>query len=138
MRDQAAGLAAIKTDCSNGQTEALDALVVKVRQNRSLFPNDEAVFKLLYLAVKNIEKKWTMPIRDWKQALQQFAIMLEGECRYLKPLTGYLHKKSETFPAQVSNSVSFFWHKMWLRFKCRLSASSPACFAIFCASRSLR
>jgi hypothetical protein len=38
----------------------------------------EAVFKLLYLALKNIEKKWTMPIREWKQALQQFAIVFEG------------------------------------------------------------
>jgi hypothetical protein len=50
----------------------------KVIKNRSLFPNDEAVYKLLYLALKNIEKKWTMPIRDWKQALQQFAIVFEG------------------------------------------------------------
>ena len=36
------------------------------------------VFKLLYLALKNIEKKWTMPIREWKRALQQFAIVFEG------------------------------------------------------------
>jgi putative transposase len=42
------------------------------------FPNNEAVFKLLYLALKNIEKKWTMLIREWKQALQQFAIVFEG------------------------------------------------------------
>jgi transposase-like protein len=41
-------------------------------------PKDEAVFKLLYLALKNIEKKWTMPIREWKRALQQFAIVFEG------------------------------------------------------------
>src|SRR5262245_53748479 len=47
-------------------------------KNRSLFPNDEADFKLLYLALKNIEKKWTMPIRKWEQALQQFAIVFEG------------------------------------------------------------
>jgi len=33
---------------------------------------------LLYLALKNIEKKWTMPIREWKGALQQFAIVFEG------------------------------------------------------------
>jgi transposase-like protein len=39
---------------------------------------DEAVFKLLYLALKNLEKKWTMPIKDWKQALHQFAIVFEG------------------------------------------------------------
>jgi transposase-like protein len=33
-------------------------------KNRSLFPNDEAVFKLLYRALKNMEKKWMMPIGD--------------------------------------------------------------------------
>ena len=36
------------------------------------------LFELLYLALKNIEKKWTMPIRDWKLALPQFAIVFEG------------------------------------------------------------
>ena len=41
------------------------------------FPNDEAALKLMYLAVQNISKKWTMPIRNWKQALNQFAIMFE-------------------------------------------------------------
>jgi putative transposase len=50
----------------------------KIIKNGSLFPNDEAVFKLPYLALKNIEKKWTMPIREWKRAPQQFAIVFEG------------------------------------------------------------
>ena len=58
--------------------ESLNYSLRKIIKNRSLFPNDEAVFKLLYLALKNIEKKWTMPIRDWKQALHQFAIVFEG------------------------------------------------------------
>jgi len=58
--------------------ESLNYSLRKIIKNRSLFPNDEAVFKLLYLALKNIEKKWTMPIREWKQALQQFAIVFEG------------------------------------------------------------
>jgi len=38
----------------------------------------KAAFKLLYLALEHIAKKWTMPIRDWKAALQRFAI-LRGE-----------------------------------------------------------
>jgi len=46
----------------------------KVTKNRGVMPNDKAVYKLLYLATKNISKKWTMPIHDWKQALNQFAI----------------------------------------------------------------
>lgn len=58
--------------------ESLNYTLRKVIKNRSLFPNDEAVFKLLYLALRNIEKKWTMPIKDWKRALHQFAIVFEG------------------------------------------------------------
>ncbi len=58
--------------------ESLNYSLRKIIKNWSLFPNDEAVFKLLYLALKNIEKKWTMPIREWKRALQQFAIVFEG------------------------------------------------------------
>ncbi len=37
----------------------------KVTKNRALFPNDEAVFKLLYLALRNISRRWTMPIKNW-------------------------------------------------------------------------
>lgn len=47
----------------------------KVTRNRGAFPNDDAVFKLLYLALRNMEKKWTKPIREWKMALNQFAIL---------------------------------------------------------------
>ena len=50
----------------------------KVIKNRSLFPTDEAVFKLLYLALRNVARKWTMPIKDWPRALQMFAIIFEG------------------------------------------------------------
>jgi putative transposase len=50
----------------------------KLTKNRSLFPNDEAVFKLMYLGLKNISKRWTMPIKNWSGALNQFAILFEG------------------------------------------------------------
>ena len=39
---------------------------------------DNAMTKLLYLALRNIKKKWTMPIRDWGRALNQFAILFEN------------------------------------------------------------
>jgi putative transposase len=58
--------------------ESLNYSLRKIINSRSLFPNHEAVFKLLYLALKSIERKWTMPIREWKRALQQFAIVFEG------------------------------------------------------------
>ncbi len=47
-------------------------------QNRALFPNDEAVFRLLYLALRNISKRWTMPIKNWSGAMNQFAILFDG------------------------------------------------------------
>ena len=43
-----------------------------------MFPSDEAVFKILYLALKNISKKWTMPIQNWSGAMNQFAILFEN------------------------------------------------------------
>ena len=58
--------------------ESLNMTLRKIIKNRSLFPSDEAVFKLLYLALKNISKRWTMPIRNWSGAMNQFAILFEG------------------------------------------------------------
>lgn len=55
--------------------ESLNMSLRKVTKNRGSFPNDEAMFKLLYLALNNIAKKWTMPIRDWKAALNRFSIL---------------------------------------------------------------
>ena len=57
--------------------ESLNMSLRKVTKTRGSFPNDEAVLKLLYLALRNIEKKWTMPIRNWKAALNRFAIIYE-------------------------------------------------------------
>jgi len=55
--------------------ESLNMSLRKVTKNRGSFPNDEAMLKLLYLALNNIAKKWTMPIRDWKAALNRFSIL---------------------------------------------------------------
>ena len=57
--------------------ESLNMSLRKVTKNRGSFPNDEAMFKLLYLALNNIAKKWTMPIRDWRAALSRFSILFE-------------------------------------------------------------
>lgn len=58
--------------------ESLNMSLRKVTKARGSFPNDEAVFKLLYLALRNIAKKWTMPMHDWKAALNRFAIVYEN------------------------------------------------------------
>ncbi|ADE14112.1 transposase mutator type [Nitrosococcus halophilus Nc 4] len=55
--------------------ESLNYSLRKVLKNRGAFPTDEAIFKVLYLALNNITKKWTQPIRDWKAALNQFVIL---------------------------------------------------------------
>jgi putative transposase len=58
--------------------ESLNMTLRKLTKNRSLFPNDEAVFKLMYLGLRNISQRWTMPIKNWIGALNQFAILFEG------------------------------------------------------------
>ena len=57
--------------------ESLNMSLRKVTKNRGSFPNDEAMLKLLYLALRNIAKKWTLPIRDWKAAMNRFSILFE-------------------------------------------------------------
>lgn len=49
--------------------EALHRQFRKVTKNRSVFTSDEALTKLLYLAIRDISKKWTMPIRDWRSII---------------------------------------------------------------------
>jgi putative transposase len=58
--------------------ESVNMSLRKVTKNRGSFPSDEALTKLFYLALHNIAKKWTLPIRDWKAALNQFTILFEG------------------------------------------------------------
>lgn len=57
--------------------ESLNMSLRKVTKARGSFPNDEAVAKLLYLALRNIAKKGTMPLVGWKAALNRFAIVYE-------------------------------------------------------------
>ncbi len=58
--------------------ESVNMSLRKVTKNRGAFPHDESLLKLLYLALQNISKKWTLPIRNWRAALNQFSIMFEG------------------------------------------------------------
>ncbi|KKW48479.1 transposase, partial [Xanthomonas citri pv. fuscans] len=58
--------------------ESVNMSLRKLTKNRGAFPSDEALMKLFYLALRNITKKWTLPIRDWKAALNRFTIQFEG------------------------------------------------------------
>jgi putative transposase len=57
--------------------ESVNMSLRKITKNRGSFPSDDALLKLFYLALNNISKKWTMPIRDWKAALTRFTIQFE-------------------------------------------------------------
>jgi len=58
--------------------ESLNMSLRKIIKNRGHFPSDDAATKLLYLALRNAAKKWTMPARTWKQALNQFAVLFQN------------------------------------------------------------
>lgn len=58
--------------------ESMNMTLRKVMKNKRIFPSDDAAFKQIYLALQNISKKWTLPIRDWKPALARFMIEFEG------------------------------------------------------------
>ena len=55
--------------------ESLNYSLRKILKNRGAFPNDDSILKILYLAINRAAKKWTMPIRNWKAALNQFVIL---------------------------------------------------------------
>lgn len=57
--------------------ESVNMTLRKITKNCDSFPNDETLLKLFYLALNNISKRWTMPIRDWKSALNRFTIQFE-------------------------------------------------------------
>lgn len=57
--------------------ESLNSVIRKAIKLKKLFPTDDAVYKLVYLAIQQASKKWSMPVRDWKQALNRFSIEFE-------------------------------------------------------------
>ena len=57
--------------------ESLNMSLRKIINNRGHFPSDDASTKLLYLALRNVAKKWTMAPRTLKQALKQFTVLLQ-------------------------------------------------------------
>ena len=64
--------------------ESLNSVIRKAVKKRKLFPTDDSAMKVIYLAIQEASKKWTMPIRNWKLALNRF--MIEFEDR----LAGYI------------------------------------------------
>lgn len=57
--------------------ESLNSVIRKAIKKRKLFPTDDSAKKVIYLAIQAASKKWTMPIRNWKPALNRFMIEFE-------------------------------------------------------------
>ncbi len=57
--------------------ESMNSVVRKAIKKRKLFPTDDSAMKVVYLAVQQASKKWTMPICNWKPALNRFMIEFE-------------------------------------------------------------
>ena len=58
--------------------ESVNSQLRKVTRNKQVFPNDESVFKILYLTIDYITRKWSMPIQNWNEAMAHFLIKFEG------------------------------------------------------------
>ena len=58
--------------------ESVNSVIRKFTKNRKIYPSEESALKLIYMAIGEASKKWSMPIRHWKPALNHFAIMYEG------------------------------------------------------------
>ena len=61
--------------------ESLNSVIRKALKKRKLFPSDDAAKKVVYLAIREASKKWTMPIRNWKPALNRFIIEFEDRLK---------------------------------------------------------
>jgi putative transposase len=64
--------------------ESVNSVIRKFTRNRKQYPNGESAIKLVYLAIHEASAKWTLPIRNWKAALNHFAIVFEGRMPILK------------------------------------------------------
>ena len=59
--------------------ESANRQIRKIIKNKGVFPDDKSIQKIIFLALTNAAKKWTMPIKDWAVALNQFAILCDTE-----------------------------------------------------------
>jgi putative transposase len=57
--------------------ESINARLRKIIKTRGHFPNDDAASKLIWLALRNITADWSRPTREWKEAMNQFAILYD-------------------------------------------------------------
>ncbi len=61
--------------------ESINRQIRKIIKNKGVFPDDKSIQKIIYLALRNAAKKWTMPIKEWPLALNQFEVLC-GDFKY--------------------------------------------------------
>jgi len=61
--------------------ESLNSTIRKYTRSKTVFPDDQAALKAVFLAVSNVQRKWILPIRNWGQIVNQFYINFEERCR---------------------------------------------------------
>ncbi len=66
---------------TTNSVEGFHRQVRKITKTKGSFPSDQSLEKLLYLAIQNIKKKWTMPIPNWSLIISQFAIKFEDRIK---------------------------------------------------------
>ena len=62
---------------TNNTIELVNSIIRKLVKICKVFPSDDEVLNVIYLAIQAVSKKWTMPIRDWKPMLNRFVIEFE-------------------------------------------------------------
>ena len=67
-----------RTIYTTNAIESLNFSLRKVTRNKSSFLDDDSIYKVMYLAIKNASTRWTMSIKDWGLAVNQFAILFDG------------------------------------------------------------
>ncbi len=68
-----------RTIYTTNAIESVNSVIRKAIKNRRLFPNDDSAMKVIYLAIQSASRKWTMPIRNWKAAMNRFIIEFEEQ-----------------------------------------------------------
>jgi putative transposase len=95
-----------------GQTNAIESLNMtlrKVIKNKRVFPSDESVFKLLYLAIDRIARKWAMPIHHWKPAMNRFMIESNYSVMGRAKVAIYTKLRTNSFMAFKMITIICLW-----------------------------
>ena len=91
--------------------ESLNSSFRKISRSRNLFPSVESLYKLFYLAIQNISKKWTMPIKNWPAALNRFTIefseRIPNEYKWTASVRKSLYTKFLTPPIVLAESMFY-------------------------------